>query len=648
MAHFVRVGAAALNQTPLAWENNVTNILKVISDAQEKGVEFLCLPELCITGYGCEDAFLAEYVSTSAIKALELIRQNTKGIAVVVGLPIRIHNALYNCAVFLANNRLLGIVPKQNLASDGIHYEPRWFKAWPAGQKVSVKMGQTQIPVGDLVFKINGTRIGFEICEDAWVVGRPGNSLAKRAVDVILNPSASHFAFGKNKIRKGFVLEGSRAFHCTYVYANLLGNEAGRVVYDGDTMIAQNGKMITQGDRFMFDNHSLITADVNLERTRTERVSNGSFRPDFSDADVEFNFDPLDKSKVPKFPSQPEDEDKYEPNKFDEFEDASALALFDYMRKSHSKGFVLSLSGGADSSAVACMVNNMVDTGVEKLGRDNFLAKAGLKIDFDEDLSDEEKNGQVLSNILTCVYQGTTNSSPETFASAGLLAETLNANFINWSVDDLKSLYIEKIEGAIGRNLNWTHDDIALQNIQARVRAPGVWMLANIQGALLLSTSNRSEAAVGYATMDGDTCGGLSPIAGVDKQFILDWLKHLQEDRFYAAALADYNNLVPTAELRPSDMKQTDEDDLMPYPVLELIEEYAIRDKMSPQDIVAYLSALQNYKPEQITEWVTKFFTLWSRNQWKRERYAPSFHFDDENLDPKSWCRWPILSGSLV
>jgi len=510
-------------------------------------------------------------------------------------------------------------------------------------------MGQTQVPVGDLVFKINGARVGFEICEDAWVVDRPGNSLAKRAVDVILNPSASHFAFGKNKVRKGFVLEGSRAFHCTYVYANLLGNEAGRVVYDGDTMIAQNGKMITHGERFTFKDWSLITADVDLERTRTNRVSNGSFRPDFSDVDVDFNFDPIDKRKIPKFPSQPEEEDKYEPNKFDEFEDASALALFDYMRKSHSKGFVLSLSGGADSSAVACMVNNMVETGIEKLGRDNFLAKAGLKIDFDEELSDEEKNGQVINNILTCVYQGTTNSSPETLKSAKTLAEILNATFINWSVDDLKSLYIEKVETALGRSLNWTHDDIALQNIQARVRAPGVWMLANIKGALLLSTSNRSEAAVGYATMDGDTCGGLSPIAGVDKQFILDWLKHLQkEESFYAAALADYNNLVPTAELRPANMKQTDEDDLMPYPVLELIEEHAIRDKMSPQDIVTYVCSETDYKAEEVAGWVAKFFNLWSRNQWKRERYAPSFHFDDENLDPKSWCRWPILSGSLV
>ncbi len=639
MTKIVRVGAAALNQTPLAWEDNLSNILETIKEAQTQGVEILCLPELCISGYGCEDAFWAEYMNTSSAMVLEKIRKETKGIAVTVGMPLRINNALYNCVVFFANNRILGIVPKQNLASDGLHYEPRWFKSWPAGEKVILNMG-VQVPVGDLVFKINNVRIGLEICEDAWVVNRPGNALAKRGVDFILNPSASHFAFGKTDTRKGFVTEGSRAFHCTYVYANLLGNEAGRVIYDGDCMIAQSGKMLSQGERFKFENFSLVTADVDVDKTRTQRVANGSFRPEFSEPDAEINFELV--GQRPMCPSKPEEEVVL--NKYEEFEQAASLALFDYMRKSYSKGFVLSLSGGADSSAVACMVNLMVSNGIKKLGTERFLKKLGLTLDDDCQTKDK-----IVENILTCVYQGTSNSSSETLQSAETLSKSLNATFINWSIDDLNSLYTQKVEKAIGRKLNWTHDDIALQNIQARCRAPGVWMLANIKGSLLLSTSNRSEAAVGYATMDGDTCGGLCPIAGLDKQFILEWLQHLQEDEFYATALADYVKLKPTAELRPQNMNQTDEDDLMPYPILELIEEYAIRDKMPPQTILTYLVAQQTqYKPEQIKGWIVKFFDLWTKNQWKRERYAPSFHFDDENLDPKTWCRWPILSGKLV
>jgi NAD+ synthase (glutamine-hydrolysing) len=164
-------------------------------------------------------------------------------------------------------------------------------------------------------------------------------------------------------------------------------------------------------------------------------------------------------------------------------------------------------------------------------------------------------------------------------------------------------------------------------------------MIANIKKALLLSTSNRSEAAVGYATMDGDTCGGLAPIAGIDKEFILAWLKDVND-----YSLRDYYALTPTAELRPKSMEQTDEKDLMPYSVLRIIEECAIRDKMTSQDII---QVLEDKNIDGAEEYVKKFWSLWTRNQWKRERYAPSFHFDDENLDPKSWCRWPILSGNI-
>jgi len=206
------------------------------------------------------------------------------------------------------------------------------------------------------------------------------------------------------------------------------------------------------------------------------------------------------------------------------------------------------------------------------------------------------------------------------------------------------------VSRGIGRELDWKTDDLALQNIQARARAPGVWMLANIQGALLLATSNRSEAAVGYATMDGDTSGGLSPIAGIDKAFIRRWLRWCEKTGPDGIGplpeLAAVNDQAPTAELRPASAKQTDEDDLMPYELLDAIERAAIRDKLSPSEILLVTEVeFSQYSGPQLALWIERFFRLWSRNQWKRERYAPSFHLDDENLDPKTWCRFPILSG---
>jgi NAD+ synthase (glutamine-hydrolysing) len=171
-------------------------------------------------------------------------------------------------------------------------------------------------------------------------------------------------------------------------------------------------------------------------------------------------------------------------------------------------------------------------------------------------------------------------------------------------------------------------------------------MLANLQGALLLATSNRSEAAVGYATMDGDTCGGLSPIAGIDKAFLLHWLLWHEAA---VPALTAVNAQQPTAELRPADAGQTDERDLMPYPLLDAIEGAAIRDKHTPLEVFLEMRVqFPQIGAAALADHVRRFFDLWCRNQWKRERYAPSFHLDDKNLDPKTWCRFPILSGGYA
>ncbi len=290
----------------------------------------------------------------------------------------------------------------------------------------------------------------------------------------------------------------------------------------------------------------------------------------------------------------------------------------------------------------------MAEMAVAELGAEGFLkalshmpALAGTSTAKDR-----------VRGLLHCVYQATRNSSRATRSAATSLADALGAEMSCLEIDELVDGYIACIETALQRKLAWKSDDVALQNIQARVRAPGVWLLANVKNALLLATSNRSEAAVGYTTMDGDTCGGLSPIAGIDKAFLLQWLRWLEtegpSDLHPIAALAAVTQVPPTAELRPLDTHQTDEDDLMPYRVLDAIERAAIRDKQSPLEVFRLVrSQFPDCSESQLLGWVERFFRLWCRNQWKRERYAPSFHLDDENLDPKTWCRFPILSGGF-
>ena len=643
----LKVAAGALNQTPLDWDKNRDNILGAITEARGQGVGVLCLPELCITGYGCEDAFLSPATADTAWEVLHEVVPQTAGIAVAVGLPVLFRNALFNCACLIADGRILGFVAKQNLPGDGLHYEPRWFKAWPRGVASELERDGGRWPLGDLVFEVGGVGIGFEICEDAWVGTRPGALLARKGIDLLLNPSASHFAFGKREVRERFVIEGSRAFGVSYVYTNLLGNEAGRAIYDGGGLVATAGRLAACGPRLTFDDRQLTYAVVDLDFTRMSQARLWSFNPELEERPGErvrssFRFAFVEPAQSPgELPGW-----ELSPRlKEEELTRSITLALFDYLRKSGARGFVVSLSGGADSSAVCCLVALMVEIAWQELGRDGFFARLGLRLDA---ASPREAVGE----LLTCVYQATRNSSPASRAAAESVAEAIGARFVALDVDPLVDDYTHLVEDALGRSLAWERDDLALQNIQARVRAPAAWLIANLCGGLLLATSDRSEAAVGYATMDGDTAGGLSPIGGIDKPFLRRWLRWLETEGpaglYPIPALSAVTAQEPTPELRPAGARQTAEADLMPYEVLDAIEQLAIGDKKSPLEVYRLLrSRFADQPPEQVAGWVERFFCLFARNQWKRERYAPSFHVDDLNLDPKTWFRFPILSGGF-
>ncbi|TMQ14807.1 MAG: NAD+ synthetase, partial [Deltaproteobacteria bacterium] len=269
----VKVAVACVNQTPLAWDDNLAHLAAAIAEARAQGVTVLCLPELAVTGYGCEDAFFMPGLQDTAFAQLDQLAALTRGMVVAVGLPVYHEKALYDAGALLADGEIAGFVGKQFLAGDGIHYEPRWFKPWPAGEVDTLERAAAdgtirRFPIGDLVFDLGDVRIGFEICEDAWVANRPGVDLALRGVDIVCNPSASHFAFGKFAVRQRFVIEGSRAFGVAYLYANLMGNEAGRVIYDGGGLIASNGELAARGRRFSFRDVELTTAVIDIDANR--------------------------------------------------------------------------------------------------------------------------------------------------------------------------------------------------------------------------------------------------------------------------------------------------------------------------------------------------------------------------------------------
>jgi len=624
-----RVALASLNQTPLDWPGNVSRIKESIEQAKSSNVSLVCFPELALSGYGVEDAFFFSGIEKRARKELIGLKELSKDIALVVGLPLSVEGKLYNAAAFLYQGEIKGFYLKQNLANYGLHYETRWFNACEKGFVSSVEIAGEKIPAGDITFSVDGISISFEICHDAWVEQRPLRQMEVKP-SLVINPSASHFAFSKYEFVRNLVEESSAKYDCGYLYCNLIGNEAGRVIYDGASIAASGGEVVGEGERFFFTETNFTIAELELEPRNLKRPGvvecSGSLFSETSDG-------------TPK-------ENKRELlSKNEEFTKAVSLGLFDYLRKSKANGFVVSLSGGADSSASSVLVRFSIELAVKALG----LEKVSLLIFPKEKVAKDLK--ELTAKVLACVYQATSSSGKITRKAAKEVSSEIGAEYFEFEIDNIVEAYKKLGSQAAGRKLSWKEDDLALQNIQARTRGPAAWLLANLRNSILLATSNRSEAAVGYTTMDGDTCGGLSPIGGIDKAFLREWLRWVEKEGPSGLgpvkALSFVNDQEPTAELRPGG-SQLDESDLMPYEVLDVIERLAIRDRQTPLEV--YQSIIKSdfdWDKKEVCAWVDKFFVLWCRNQWKRERYAPSFHLDDENLDPRTWCRFPILSGGF-
>lgn len=661
----MRIAGASLNQTPLDWSGNLSRILEVIKSAKAQGVQVLAFPELCISGYGCEDSFFAIDTSDRALDSLLDIIDASADMVIVVSLPMYYAGSLYNVAAVVQDKQLLGLNAKKNLPRDGIHYEPRWFRSWEPGRVVMADVAGSQVPFGDIYYDLGGIGMGIEICEEAWSK-EPAISKFAPYVDLVINSSASHFGLERFKVREQICANSSRAFKCTYLYSNLVGLESGRAIYDGSVLIAERGRVMARGKRFSMQNSQLTLFDADVQRSRLDKmrefsvqgkVTTMGLHQDYSQAPYRINGRALSGkprrssgSASPNLSSSPIrllPEQKLFDRK-EELLKSVALGLLDYLRKAKAGGYVVSLSGGRDSAACAVLVAQMFALGLEEYGAQELSAHLGLAAPE----VDPERPQSWCKRYLHCVYQKTKQSSTQTEKAARALAEELGASFRCLDVQPIVDQYVHMLEESEGLQLDWQKDDLTLQNIQARVRAPSAWMLANLYGCVLISTSNRSEGSVGYTTMDGDSAGGLAPIAGISKAFLSQWLVWSEKSNPHGlgpiGSLGLINELEPTAELRPlngSDAAQTDERDLMPYTVLDVIERGFVHNKLSSDQIMMSLRLeFPGIEAAQLRQWLDLFYQKWSQSQWKRERLAMSFHLDDYSVDPKTCCRYPVLS----
>jgi len=659
------VGVASVNQTVGDWKGNTERLISVIEEARRRGVRLLLLPEMCIPGYSLGDRLLRTGTMVRSWKALGSLADHTDGIVVAVGLPVLYEGVIFNAMAMVGNGRILGLVAKENLATGDVEYENRYFQPWPHGRRVEYRArdGRT-IPLGTQLFAIPGFgTVGFEICEDAWKGIRPGSTFALAGADVLCNPSASWFTIGKHRVRRRMVRQISMEDHCIYLYASLLGCDATRLVFDGSTFIAVNGRIAAEGDRFVFtEDWHLVDATVDVGEIKHKRMEEGSWReqharmqagtlgpmPHVIDVVGDFDTDHVAPPPPPYWrPPEPEHPDPslehheekglgrpitHHDLSHVELELALALALRDYHRKTGIEGFTLALSGGRDSAMVALIVHRMFVHTHPDIESDALL--------------------EMIRERFTCAYMATENSGSATHDAALAIARDVGARFLDGQIQPALEACEEVVARMTGTRMTWEQPahDIPLQNIQARLRSTLIWTVANLEQSLLLVTSNKSEAAVGYTTMDGDSSGGLAPIADVPKSLVSLWLSWAYQFHGYQA-LEHILELEATAELRPPSEAQTDESDLMPFYVLDQLMYAFVQLALEPAVILRRLwpAVREHYAtPRAFANDIHKFVRLLCRAQWKRERFAISFRVTAFDLDPKTGFRFPAVQSPFV
>jgi NAD+ synthase (glutamine-hydrolysing) len=309
------------------------------------------------------------------------------------------------------------------------------------------------------------------------------------------------------------------------------------------------------------------------------------------------------------------------------------MALRDYQRKSGVPCFCLALSGGRDSAMVALLVQRMFRYANPALAPDALRA--------------------LIHDRFVCAYMATENSGGLTRAAARAVAEDVGARFFDGDIQASLDSAQATIAAMTGAPMRWDNPahDIPLQNIQARLRGMLIWTVANLYNALLLVTSNKSEAAVGYTTMDGDSSGGLAPIADVPKSLVSLYLAWAH--RFHSlAGLSHILALQASAELRPQEKAQTDEDDLMPFFILDQLMYAFVQQGLDPLEMLQRLwpSLRDHYRGDlgAFAAHVRKFVRLFCFAQWKRERFAISFRVTAFDLDPKTGYRFPAVQAPFT
>ncbi|HIO50540.1 TPA: glutamine-dependent NAD(+) synthetase [Candidatus Poribacteria bacterium] len=651
-----------LNQWALDFEGNLERILASIEEAKNRDACYRLGPELEITGYGCEDAFLEEDTFLHAWESFaEIIGDDlTEGILCDIGMPIMHKNVRYNCRIFVLDRKILLIRPKLFLANDGNYREPRWFTAWHHTRSIEDYhlpriireiTNQRTVPIGLAAISTRDTVIATETCEELFTPNSPHIHLSLDGIEIIANGSASHHQLRKLNQRIDLIRSATAKSGGIYLYANQQGCDGGRLYFDGCALIAINGEIVTRGAQFSIEDVEVVTATIDLEEVRSYRGAIGSRSVQASQAtpiprimvDFELTTDrriPPSNSDVVSYHT-PEEEIAYGP----------ACWLWDYLRRSGSSGFFLPVSGGADSSSTAAIVGSMCQMVANAVvsGNQQVIADA-RRITGEDDNYLPTDPREFANRIFHTCYMESQNSSKATRNRAKAIADQVGSYHLDVNIDSVVSALVStfikltdktpkfRIEGGTDA------ENVALQNIQARIRMVLsyflsqllLWVRGGKGGLLVLSSANVDESLRGYVTKYDCSSADVNPIGGISKMDLrrfLDWAA----DHLGYTALIDVVSALPTAELEPITEDYTQEDEADMKMTYEELSRFGILRKIYRCGPVSMFEKLvyewNHLAPSEVAEKVKRFFFYYSVNRHKMTTLTPAYHAESYSPD---------------
>jgi len=573
----IRIGLAQINASVGDLDGNTKKILRFVQDADKLGVDIVAFPELAITGYPPEDLLLKPGFVDDNLESLRLIAKKTSSldIAIITGFIDR-SDDIYNSAALISKGKIAGIYHKNYLPNYGVFDEKRYFKSG------------NECPL----FIIAGVSVGINVCEDIWYPDGPCMNQALAGAQLIININSSPYHRGKRQFRERMVSTRASDNTVFIAYTNMVGGQD-ELVFDGHSMIfSPSGELIARGKQFEED---LVVKDIDLRSVELARLHDPRRRAKIFSRQAVSQISAIEipdtkgKKKKPKLLQTSVDP----LDSVAEVYNALLLGTRDYVKKNRFKEVVIGLSGGIDSALVAAIA-------VDALGREN----------------------------VTGVFMPSQYTMPESGEDVNQLVKNLGIKLITIPINNIFKTYL----GTLSEPFAGRRPDVTEENLQARIRGNIIMALSNKFGWLVLTTGNKSEMSVGYATLYGDMAGGFAVIKDVPKTLVYELSGYRNHTKEKSLRPIPERILVkaPTAELKPG---QKDSDTLPPYDILDSILHAYVEEDRSFREIV-------DAGFDEVT--VKKVISMVDGSEYKRRQAPPGIKITPRAFG-KDW-RLPITN----